>query len=152
MASTGPKPQPTKLKLLNGVVNKKRINNKEPKPAPKVPPIPKGRLDAKGRKEWKRMGKALERLGVLSEVDGGTFEALIVSYMEWCKYSKMAQDKPLYKSEKTGYVQISPMVTLADKAFKNYIKMACEFGLTPSSRSRIVINKDVDDDMSDFFT
>ena len=135
------RPKPTKLKLIDGIVNKKRINLNEPNPKPKAPSMPKN-MDKVAEKEWKSLGPILEKLGVLTNVDGGAFEALCVSYGEWVKYSRQAQEKPLYKFEQTGYIQISPFVTLADKAFKNYIKLATEFGLTPSSRSRIVMAKD----------
>ena len=140
----GRKPIPTKLKILNGVTNKKRINLNEPNPKPKAPAMPEG-MDKVAEKEWQKLGPILESLGVLTNIDGGAFECLCVSYGEWVKYSRKAQEKPLYKSEKTGYIQISPFVTLADRALTKYIKLATEFGLTPSSRSGIIASKDPND-------
>ena len=89
----------------------------------------------------------------MTNVDGGTFEALCVSYSDWIKYSRKAQENPLYKPENTGFIQITPYVSLADKALKNYIKLATEFGLTPYSYSRIVLNKITNDfDGADLLT
>jgi len=137
----GPRPQPSKVINLKGgrKHTHRPMNDKEPTPDPKAPDMPKGRMDEVAKAEWERMAPLLEQLGILSEIDHGMFEAMCISYADWVKYSKMAQDKPLVKAPKTGYIQVSPFVTLADKALKAYMKIAVEFGLTPSSRSRIFV-------------
>ena len=134
----GPRPQPSKVIDLKGgrKHTHRPMNKNEPAPEAKAPPMPEG-LDDVAKAEWKRMAPVLERLGVLTEIDHGMFEAMCLSYSDWVKYSKMAQDRPIVKSEKTGYIQVSPFITLADKSLKAYMKLAVEFGLTPSSRSRI---------------
>ena len=140
----GRRPKPTKMKIIEGITDKRRINQNEPQPKPKAPTMPEG-MDKVAKAEWQSLGPILESLGVLTNIDGGAFEILCVSYGEWVKYSRQAQEKPLYKSEKTGYIQISPFVTLADRALTKYIKLATEFGLTPSSRSGLIVSKDLND-------
>ena len=134
----GPAPHPSKLVALKGgrKHTHRPMNDREPEPEQKAPPMPDD-LDEVAKQEWQRMSPILERLGILTEIDHGMFEAMCKSYSNWVKYSKMAQEKPLVKAPKTGYIQVSPFVTLSDKALKAYMKIAVEFGLTPSSRSRI---------------
>lgn len=141
MAKPGPKTQPTNLKLLRNNPGRRPLNDLEPKPEAKVPLMPKGQLDDVAKKEWKRMGPILAKLGILTEIDHGLFEAMCISYSDWVKYSKQSREKPLIKSPATQYIQVSPFITLAQKALSNYLKIAVEFGLSPSSRSGLKIEK-----------
>ncbi len=90
----GPRPQPSKvIDLKGGRKHTHREGNKnEPTPEAKAPPMPKD-LDAVAQTEWKRMAPILERLGVLTEIDHGMFEAMCISYAEWIKYTKNGSEK-----------------------------------------------------------
>lgn len=67
--------KPTALKLLHGEKNKDRINLNEPKPASVAPQPPK-HLDGVDRAVWRDLAPALERNGLLTEVDGTSFSTL----------------------------------------------------------------------------
>jgi len=141
MAKPGPKTQPTKLKILRNNPGRRPLNDNEPDPDTEAPAMPKGRLDDVAKKEWNRMAPLLEKLGLLTEIDHGMFEAMCIAYSDWVKYSKQARERPLIKSQNSNYVQISPFITLAQNALKNYLKIAAEFGLSPSSRSNLKVEQ-----------
>ena len=64
----GRKPKPTRLKLITGNPGKRRLNEREPKPKAVVPRCPVELCDA-AKKEWRRIGKQLAVLGLLTEID-----------------------------------------------------------------------------------
>ena len=64
MAQRGRKPKPTALKVLEGNPGGRPLNLNEPKPVKKAPRCPSW-LEDEAKKEWKRMGKVLEQLGLL---------------------------------------------------------------------------------------
>lgn len=68
----GRKPIPTEIKILEGNPSKRPLNTHEPKPLKKAPPCPKW-LEAEAKKEWRRLAKALEAMGVLTEADMAAF-------------------------------------------------------------------------------
>ena len=65
MAQRGRKPKPTAIKELEGNPGKRLLNADEPKPERKVPPCPKW-LEPEAKKEWRRLSKQLEQIGVLT--------------------------------------------------------------------------------------
>ena len=54
----GRKPLPSNVVRLRGNPGKRRLNDAEPRPAPKVPACPSC-LGDEARKEWKRLAKEL---------------------------------------------------------------------------------------------
>ena len=68
MAQRGRKPKPTAVKVLEGNPGKRSLNTAEPKPEKKAPRCPSW-LEDEAKKEWKRMSKQLEQLGILTEID-----------------------------------------------------------------------------------
>lgn len=135
----GPKPKPTPLKLLEGNPGKRPLPKDEPKPKSTTMVCPRY-LSKGARKEWRRLKKELSDIGILTSIDHAIFEAYCVAYDEWVKNAGLAQQHPIVKAQ-SGYMQISPFVTLAEKAFKKWTKAAAELGLTPSSRTRIATDK-----------
>ena len=153
MATPGPKPKPTNLRLLQGNPGKRPPNKREPKPgngAIKMPPD----LDNLAKKEWQRTAPILKKLGLLTVIDHATFEAYCKTYSQWVRYTAAGAKSPVVKMKaKTGieYPAINPFVTLADKALKHLKGLAAELGLTPSSRSRINADQlEMPDDLDEF--
>ena len=66
MATRGRKPTPTAIKMLEGNPGKRPLNTKEPKPAKKAPSCPKW-LEPEAKKEWRRLAKLMEQIGILTE-------------------------------------------------------------------------------------
>ena len=72
LAQRGRKPKPTAVKQLEGNPGKRQLNANEPKPVARAPSCPKW-LEDDAKKEWRRLAKQMEQLGILTEVDMAAF-------------------------------------------------------------------------------
>ena len=82
MAQRGRKPKPTAVKVLEGNPGKRSLNTGEPKPEKKAPRCPAW-LEDEAKKEWRRMAKQLENLGILTEIDMAAFAGYCQAYARW---------------------------------------------------------------------
>jgi P27 family predicted phage terminase small subunit len=82
VAQRGRKPKPTAIKVLEGNPGKRSLNTAEPKPVKKAPRCPAW-LEDEAKKEWKRMSKQLEQLGILTEIDMAAFAGYCQAYARW---------------------------------------------------------------------
>lgn len=138
MAPVGRKPKPTALKLIDGNPGKRPINKNEPRPTPKAPKCPSW-LHRDAKKEWRRLAKELESLGLLTAVDMTAFAAYCQAYARWKEAEEyIAEHGPTNVTE-SGYIQQVPQVTIAQQSQKQLRAWCAEFGFTPSARSRIEV-------------
>lgn len=131
-----PRPEPTVLKVIKGNPGKGPLPENEPKPEPLRSLRAPAELSDMAAKHWKVVVKQLSKAKILTEMD---IPALIVyceSYAQWQhavqeinKYGPVTWDGDIPKR--------SPYVTIVDNAFKQCAKMLSEFGMTPSSRTRV---------------
>ncbi|GAF84142.1 unnamed protein product [marine sediment metagenome] len=147
MGAPGRKPKPTALRLLEGNREHRPIPENEPKPQSVKPKKPAW-LDKIARREWNRMCKLLAPLGLLSVIDGAALGI-------YCQaFSKLVQTEKVIAEHGMVYVdgltlKTRPEVLIAEKAMKTLRATAAEFGMTPSSRSRIQVMLDDEDDDGD---
>jgi len=134
----GRKPLPTHLKVLHGNPGKKRLNKHEPRPRLVGPNCPVWlRLEAK--REWRRMSAELKRLGLLTMIDRSALAAYCQAYARWREAEeKVIQEGDVIETPK-GFIIQSPYVGMANRAMELILKILAEFGMTPSSRSRISV-------------
>ena len=137
MATRGRKPTPTAIKELEGNPGKRPLNKKEPKPTKKAPPCPKW-LEPEAKKEWRRLAKKMEQLGVLTEVDMAAFAGYCQAYARWKEAEEFITQHGSILRTKSGYVQPVPQVSIAQTYLKIMNRFAEQFGLTPAARSRII--------------
>ena len=137
MAKRGRKPKPTALKELEGNPGKRQLNMNEPKPIAKAPTCPKW-LEDEAKKEWKRLAKKMEQLGVLTEVDMAAFAGYCQAYARWKAAEEFISKHGAIVKTPSGYWQQVPQVSIAQQYLKDMQKLAEQFGLTPASRSRII--------------
>jgi P27 family predicted phage terminase small subunit len=125
------------MKELEGNPGKRPLNDREPRWARKAPTCPSW-LEPEAKREWKRLCKPLEMMGILTEADRAEFATYCQAYARW----KQAEEYiSLYGSTfetDKGYKQQVPQVSIAQTYMKIMQKAAAEFGLTPSARSRII--------------
>lgn len=140
MGRRGPAPKPSALKQLEGNPGKRTTNTKEPRPATKIPACPK-HLSAEAHKEWRRVSKQLADLRLLTEVDRAALAAYCQAWARWVEAEKeMAkEDFRMITITEKGYPVLSPWFSVADKALKQMKAFLAEFGMTPSSRSRVQV-------------
>lgn len=142
MAVRGRKPTPTALKVLEGNPGKRKLNDREPKPKKRAPSCPQW-LEPDAKAEWKRLAKKMTELGILTEVDMASFSGYCQAYARWKEAEEfLTQHGPIVKTP-SGYWQQVPQVAIANKYLKIMGRFASEFGLTPSSRSRIIANTEL---------
>lgn len=152
MGRRGPAPTPTRLKEVRGNPGKRKISKLEPKPQPIAPEIPAW-MDPENynqeqckeigvlkfaKEYWEQEAEKLERLGLFSEIDQGTFAGICLNYGKWVHAELMViKHGSAVKMKGSGYIQQHPYVSIANSAYKEYRLSAAEFGLTPASRTRI---------------
>jgi P27 family predicted phage terminase small subunit len=133
----GRKPKPTLLKVLDGNPGKRPLNDREPQPPQGVPDRPVW-LDAEAQAEWDRVTGELEMMGLLSLADRAALAAYCTAWSRWVEAEAMVKKfGTIVKSPEKGFPMKSPYLTIADQALETMRKLMVEFGLTPSSRSRI---------------
>lgn len=137
MAQKGRKPKPTAIKELEGNPGNRPLNDKEPKPLKKAPPCPKW-LEDDAKKEWRRLSKKMEQLGILTEVDMAAFAGYCQSYARWKAAEEFISKHGAIVKTPSGYWQQVPQVSIAQQYMKQMSKFAEQFGLTPASRSRLI--------------
>lgn len=137
MATRGRKPTPTALKVLEGNPGKRPLNTAEPKPLQKAPSCPKW-LEPEAKKEWRRLAKQMEQLGILTEVDMAAFAGYCQAYARWKEAEEFITQHGTIVRTPSGYWQQVPQVSIAQTYLKVMNRFAEQFGLTPASRSRII--------------
>lgn len=157
---------PTATKKLTGNRSKKPLPKNEPQPdLGTAPPAAPDYLDEAAAAEWNRLARQLWLNGILGLEDWTAFAGYCESFSDWMRYNEMiaAQSRkarqaadaaqafdapesvllPEYDGRivgtSNGNLIQSPIVALRNTARRDCLKFATEFGLTPSSRSRVSV-------------
>jgi P27 family predicted phage terminase small subunit len=149
----GRKPKPTKLKLITGHGHHP-LNKNEPE-APEGELHCPTHLSTEAKKEWHRIVPILYQMKVARIPDQAAIAAYCQTYGRWVDAeNKMAKlgDNALLMKTSNGNILQSPLVGIANRAMEIMLKFMTEFGLTPSSRSRIVSDKPKEGGEMDNFT
>jgi P27 family predicted phage terminase small subunit len=136
----GPAPEPTALRVLKGTSHRP-VNRREPKPPPGLGPCPERlKNDAIAREEWECVAPELDKMtGLVSKVDRTAFAAYCCAVSDfWTCRALLVEMGTTFKLD-SGYVMQRPEVAQMNKARHDIKSFAAEFGLTPSSRSRVAI-------------
>lgn len=131
--------KPTNLKLLEGNPGKRPLPKNEPRPKPVAPKCPT-HLSAQAKREWKRISVDLETLGLLTQIDMAALAAYCMAYGRWVESENMIRKHGMLVKSPNGYPMQSPYLAIANKAVEQMKGFLTEFGMTPSSRSRLSIN------------
>jgi len=127
----GRKPKPSAIKETLGNPGKRAKNRREPKPPAGAVEVPR-ELTGVGRLEWARLVPIVKAMGVFSAADRMALIAVCQTYENWQKYERHCK-----RPGKTD-LQTLKWYRRAALAEKNQLRqLLSEFGLTPSSRSRI---------------
>ena len=121
----GRRPKPTKLKLLQGNLGKRPLNQNEPEPERGIPEMP-GWLKKFpiAVSEWKRESKELDDMGILTMADSSVLAMR-------CYLASQIQAEALELEKERGkYAQIKNLIT-------EHRQIGSLLGLDPSSRSKL---------------
>jgi len=132
----GRKPKPTRVKKLAGNPGKRSLNKSEARIPASLPTCP-AHLVREAKAEWKRMAQVLYKHGLLTEVDRAALAAYCQAYGRWVKAERMVTKHGMTDWTAHGTLTVSPYVRIARQSMDDLRKLCLEFGLTPSSRSRV---------------
>ena len=142
----GPKPKPSGIHKLEGgrkkTHRKKKDAGSEPNPEKykRVPWAPK-HLDKIASNEWRRMAKIYFPTGIMTKMDKTGLELYCAAYSVWRGASdKIIKHGTVIKAQ-SGFPVQSPYLQIVNKQQAIMQKWLAEFGGTPSSRSRVTIEK-----------
>lgn len=146
----GRRSTPTALKLVRGNPGKRALNEREPKPRKAKKAPPPVWLSEEGRAAWSELQPMLARMGVYTEADRWALELLVDAYAEWREVRLMVDSEG--RTYESGSLQGGRMVRshpsvqqLAD-AWRRVRLAMVEFGLTPSSRSKVAMGEQEEHD------
>lgn len=140
MGKRGPQPKPTAQKRREGNPGHQKLNDAEP-----VYDSGKGHrcpahLKGIARATWLDLAPQLESAGVLLDPDRRMLELLCAEYARYREAEvHIAQDGPVFESEKTGFSGPSGWLNVSRGAFDRFMKAAAHFGMSPSSRSGVEV-------------
>jgi P27 family predicted phage terminase small subunit len=143
----GRKPLPTHLKILEGNPGKRALNKNEPKPAATKPRCPQW-LPATARKAWRETVKELETMGLLARADT---QALIVFCQAVAEHQAAGEEVNQLgvTVDRDGIRVKNPACQVQKDNASIIIRVAAEFGLTPSARSRISMPPERDERLAE---
>jgi P27 family predicted phage terminase small subunit len=134
MGSPGPKPVPTKLRLLRGETRPSRINRNEPQPAVGDPRYP-GMLSREAKAEWRRLIKALPA-GLLTPADRQVMSVAAQAWYRWYLATVAVNETGILIEGERGLVK-NPAIQVARDAEQTLRQCWAELGLSPAARQRI---------------
>jgi P27 family predicted phage terminase small subunit len=136
--------KPTRIHELNGNPSRLPLNRRrEPEPPRGRPTCPSW-LSKPAKREWARLVKHLDRLGLITLVDGAALSCMCQAVAEHEEATReIEKSGRWYSSVTEGGVIIRPhpavaMQRSAWKAIKDFCSL---FGLDPADRSRLAINE-----------
>lgn len=142
----GRKPKPIELRVLHGsAADTARAAHPQPRRVlPRCPDF----LTGEAAKCWKRLARELYDAGLLTTVDRDALAAYCVAFARWRDAeAQVAKKGPVVVTNKQldadgtqiggGNPIQNPYLAVANKALEQMSKLAAEFGMTPSSRSRV---------------
>lgn len=147
----GRKPLPTNLKVLRNTAQPCRMNENEPKvPACKIE-MPDGLSDMEQR-HWQLVSRDLEECGILTKIDVHAFKLYCNLYATWENANDNLKKYGSVIKDKRGVPCLSPYFQISMKAMDKMLNFLREFGMTPSSRTKVIVTTDLNpsDEMAMF--
>ncbi len=127
---------PTNMRLVTGNAGKRALPKDEPQVAVSEPDAPEYLCEV-GKAEWQKMVKLLAGMRVMSEADVTALALYCDAFARW-RHAIAAVNADGAVLETTNGNKIQhPYLQIANKAHDQMLKLLCEFGLTPSSRTRV---------------
>ena len=132
----GRKPKPTALKLLSGTAQPSRMNKDETAPEAADVKAPEG-LSLEAKKCWAIVSKQLQDAKVLSVLDVHALSMYCEVFARW-KFAndKLSSEGPVIIAP-SGFPVQSPYLQISNKSFDQMKALLVEFGMTPSSRTKV---------------
>jgi P27 family predicted phage terminase small subunit len=140
--SKGRKSIPSKIIDLRGGTRHTHQppRNQEPAPPEKMPTCPK-HLDKNARIEWKRAGKIMQSIGLMTELDRAVFAGYCDAFSQWAEATAKVHEGGLVYKKPDGTPGLNPYLRVAREAYDRMMKAAVLLGLSPSSRASLKVER-----------
>lgn len=140
-AQSGRKPKPTAAKKLAGTFREDRHNSNEPEVEPftKAPPCPTY-VKGMARAAWVKHAKILTDMGVLTPADLHALEVYCETYARWREANDKLREYGIMLTQVVDGERkflTSPYLRISEECAKAMRQWMNEFGITPSSRSKV---------------
>jgi P27 family predicted phage terminase small subunit len=139
----GRKPKPSALRLLQGKAGHRPLNAMEPHPPAAMPPCP----DIVTRQpvalaKWNEKAPQLYAAGILTALDGDALADYCMEYAHLVECEEFVRENGstvTLRDDKGAvrWIQPVPQETMRLKHLEKCRQFLVEFGMTPSSRTRI---------------
>ena len=145
MAKPGRKPVPTQLKIVRGTDQPCRVKKDEPKPKTDNLKRP-FKLSQVASSQWTKVARELKAAKLLTNIDTHALAMYCEAYALWKGALEMIHKEGAVVLSLNGSMVQSPYCHVASKAYDQASRMLVEFGMTPSSRTRVSAVEGPDDD------
>ena len=135
----GPKPKPKPMLALAGS-RRADVANQDVDPESKLPRAPRWMSDL-AKKEWRRVGGELLKLGLVTEIDRTVLALYCQAFADYLDAKTEVDESGLTFETENGNLIQHPAVGIMNKAWERCLKAATQFGMSPSSRRGIVATK-----------
>jgi len=135
----GPAPKPTELRLLHGD-RADRVNEHEPIPVDEAPQCPDEVSDAV-REIWDYTVEHLDHMGLAKACDRDALLCYCEAVIRHRQASRVLAQSPILIKGRNDSLVTNPAVRAQRDAAHVIRHFAQEFGLTPSARSRIEVDR-----------
>jgi P27 family predicted phage terminase small subunit len=142
---SGRKPTPTALKLLRGNPGRRPLNENEPKPKAALPKPP-DHLSPVAKQEWRRAGRLLQSMGLISDLDLAAFALYCTAWARWVEAEQALSTYGVMLKSPQGFPIQSPYLSVANRAMDQIRSLLSEFGMSPATRTRVSAMVPDDDD------
>ena len=147
--------------MLLGNPGKRKLNDAEPV-AEVVCPDPPEHLSAEAKEAWTSFAKTLHDSRILTTLDLPSLELVCVTFARWRKAAEELDlclnftgpklSGGLLINSATGGISPNPLIKIESNLADLLRKLLVEFGMTPSSRSRVRADeKGVNDPTEKYF-
>jgi P27 family predicted phage terminase small subunit len=139
--------------VLQGNAGHRPLPTNEPKPATpwRLPSAP-AHLSDEAKREWRRTGRRLMKLGLLTELDIAEFAVYCQSWGRWCEAEENLRRFTAVIMTPNKMLMQSPWLTIANRAMADMSRALSNFGMTPAARTRVASEKPPErDEFSEMF-
>ena len=136
----GRKAQPTQLKVVRGNPGKRPLNENEPMPDVIIPDAPDFLSDT-AKEHWADIVVHLHDARIMTALDTDAMALYCEAYSRWVESNDNIKKFGMVVKSPSGYPMQTPYLSVSNKAFDQMKAIMIEFGMTPSSRSKVQVSK-----------
>ena len=137
-------PKPTRLKVLCGTDRPDRRSVNEPQPKRGRPVCPAW-LSPEAKSKWKKLVPELDRLGLLTLIDGDCLASYCEAWAEFRRATETLATEGHYTQNAAGTKINHPAFQKQRTAWKAIREFAALYGLHPSGRAKLSVPPKTDD-------